>query len=133
MSLSQKDLVLIRSMPYPHVQTELDDKGKIIASKEQPHVERAIINVTKYFFEKHPERLGRTIKAIQKGIKMGMQLPIYIKPLDENGNKLVLELLDLLVNDDRQEEREKYYKEATELEKAQGRMMIFLDKLYTGI
>ena len=133
MSLNQKDLVLIRSMPYPQVMFELNKEGKQVACAKQPNIERAIINVTKYFFEKHADRMLRTIKALQKGLKLGMQMPVYIRPLGEDEKKLVAELLDLLVNDERKEERATYSKEASEMEIAQGRMMIFLDKLYTGL
>ena len=59
-----------------------------------------------------------------------MLLPIYIKKPNKQQGDMVTELLDLQLNPERVEELAKYDKEATEQEKANGVLLIFLDKLY---
>ena len=58
-----------------------------------------------------------------------MFLPAYIRPLTEDERKKVEEGMDLMMNKDREEEKKKYMKDASETEKYLLRYLFFLDRL----
>jgi len=109
--LNTRDIQIIRSMPQ---------------SKD---INKDIINFAIYLQDRN-SNVERTMKAIKKGIKLGMKLPIYIHKPTKEESDMVSEVLDLQLNPERKEEWEKYTKEATEQEKANVTLLIFLDKLY---
>ena len=121
MSLNQRDLTIIRSLPYTVVTKESKHYQKLL--------EKDIVNFALYLQAPHSDTY-RLLKALKKALALWMKLPPYIHKPTEDESKMVTELLDLQLNPERKEEWEKYAKEATEQEKANGVLLIFLDKLY---
>lgn len=120
MSFNQRDLQIVRSLP---------NKARPESKYYQELLEKDIKNFALYLQSPHSDTY-RLLKALKKAIKLWMKLPNYIHKPTEEETKMVTEVLDLQLNPERKEEWEKYTKEATEQEKANVTLLIFLDKLY---
>lgn len=114
MWLKQKDLIIIRSFPIP---------------QDEADIQRCIHDFISSVYLKHEQTFARVAKAIRLARKMGMSLPVYLKPLTEEGKALAAELLDLYTNQDRKAELVKYEKDTPEEQKAGGRLILFLDRV----
>jgi len=96
-----------------------------------PHTKEGIERMTKKFFVDRPGELLGVVKSIKKALKVGMTLPSYIHRPTEDEAQLVTTYLDLMMDDTKQDEYQKYMTEATDEEIANIRLLIMNDRIFS--
>lgn len=114
MSIKQKDLIIIRSFPWP---------------QDEADIPRCINLFINSVYIQHTDTYARVAKAIRVARELQMQLPPYLTPLTEEGKQMAAELLDLQVNKDRAKEWEEYEKQLDDAGKDGVRLILFLDRV----
>lgn len=113
MSLNNRDIQIIRSLPYVYSETKLQDAiNKFVKLMYSPSVD-----------------MIRVMKSIRRAQEVGMTLPIYIRELTEEETVMAEEAMSLMMDKDRIKEKKEFMEKASEDEKLNIRYLFFLDRL----
>lgn len=111
--MKTSDIKIVRSFPYPN------STGK---------VQEAINKFVEVIYRPDVDMV-RIMKAIKAAQKLDMFLPAYIRPLTEQEREMIDAGMDLMINKDRETEKQEYMKNASNDEKNNLRYLFFLDRL----